>query len=145
MRKIIAIIAGLIVALPVCLVAEESKRFYQVDERFGFVKNISEASPYGDMPTNNELKYSIANSWEGLEGGAMQSMLYFYRTMKTPLVFAEAFDAYVMKVGDLQFYANDNSSMPYVQLFANGRIPFNKNMPYSAHGRAEKYALFRSW
>ena len=67
----------------------------------------------------------------------MQSMLYFYRTMKTPLVFAEAFDAYVMKVGDLQFYANDNSSMPYVQLFANGRIPFNKNMPYSAHGRAE--------
>ena len=43
MRKIIAIIAGLIVALPVCLVAEESKRFYQVDERFGFVKNISEA------------------------------------------------------------------------------------------------------
>lgn len=137
MRKIVTIIAGLILALPVCSIAENAKRFYQVDERFGFVKNTSEANPYVDMPTNNELKYSIANSWEGFEGGAMQSMLYFYRTMKTPLVFAEPFDAYVLKVGVLRFYANENSAMPYVQLFANGRIPFGKDMPYMANGRAE--------
>lgn len=137
MRKIISISAGLIWVLQLCVFAEESNHFYSVDERFGFVKNVSEADLYMEMPTSPELRYSIANSWDGVEGGAMQSMLYFYRTMKTPLVFSEVFDAYVIKVGDLRFYSNDYSSMPYVQLFANGRIPFGKDMPYMGNGRAE--------
>ena len=96
---------------------------YSINERFGWstgAKSVEVAAPL-----MYDKAYSPFNVWLGGVGEPMQSMLYFYRTSKTPLLFADAYDAYVLKVGDLRFADYTKAQRPVsLDIYAYGRMPF---------------------
>lgn len=103
------------------MTASADNGYYRVNERFGFrtpaQADTAQTSLRNSMP---EKRYSIANSWTGSYAGPVQSMLYFYRTMKSPMAFADAYDAYTLKVGDLLFASPETFAL---SLSGRGSFP----------------------
>ena len=95
---------------------------YSISERFGWstgAKSVEVAAPL-----IFDKAYSPFNVWLGGVGEPMQSMLYFYRTSKTPLLFSDVYDAYVLKVGDLRFADYTLAKRPLsLDIYAYGRMP----------------------
>ena len=105
-----------------CMCLQAQVRSYNINERFGWSTGAQQVSV--QAPALYDEAYSPHNVWLGGVGEPMQSMLYFYRTSKTPLLFSDAYDAYVLKVGDLRFADYSQAQRPLsLDIYAYGRMP----------------------
>ena len=96
-------------------------RTWRIDERFGIADSCAVdttiVSYQDNQPVNN---YSIANSWNGNLGSPLQSKLYFDRTTKTNVFYAQPYDSYVITPQDVLFY---NTKTPYAKLEYRSALP----------------------
>jgi len=66
---------------------------------------------YINFPMRNSITdYSLCNTWNGNIVSPLQSAVYFSRTRKTDLMFANQYDAYTITPQDVRFY---NTTTPY--------------------------------
>lgn len=125
MRKTVFVITALFVffVLMGLQMVHAQVQTYSINERFGWGTGLQQ--PAVTSPTIYDKAYSPFNVWQGGVGEGMQSMLYFYRTSKTPLLFSDAYDAYVLKVGDLRFADYTQANHPLsLDIYGYGRMPF---------------------
>lgn len=114
------------------LYANGKELFYTINEKYGTRSALSQRAAFAGLSTAEE-RYSIANSWEGMPSGALQSMLYFYRTARSSVHFSDAYEPYTLKPGDLLYYSQNGL---HAEIQADGRIPYGKSAPYYANAQA---------
>lgn len=105
---------------------------YTINERYGW--STGAQCPTEQSPVLYDQAYTPFNVWQGGIGEPMESMLYFYRTANTPLLFSNVYDPYILHIGDLRFADYTKAKQPlYVDAYLYGRMPLQQVYDVAAH------------
>lgn len=115
------IIQLLFISFSIAIAAQNTT--HKIEERIGYKINIQEDTSYINFNRKVEpYSHSNFNNYIGTLGTPFQSHIYYERTTRTPLMFADIYDGYIVKISDLLFNVNNPTQ---ANISIRGTLPYS--------------------